>query len=243
MPIPQTTLVGGLIAVALCIGFQTAPASAVTPHSVPPPPAVPLSASAQDLHEAATATFLAANPKPAVLPPSAPAAELAQNRADWYSYLKAVPWDDVFGQWGCTVSDLSVVMSPAGDGASYPTVQDVANCGGVQALTPIAGTLDTKASVLARPANAQLRAQLAAQPLADVLTPLAISSSTYGHVRLGNTTGQSCGLGYFVANGPDATLNSGSINQALVYGVYVNGNWSSRFYNPDFYSGYCANTV
>jgi hypothetical protein len=50
-------------------------------------------------------------------------------------------------------------------------------------------------------------------------------------------------LGSFVANGPDATLNPGSINQALVYGVYQNGNWSSRFYNPNFYSGYCANNV
>jgi hypothetical protein len=224
MTIRKASLIGGIIAAVVCIGLQTAPAFAATSSNTPaaPPIALPVAASAQVSHEAAVGTFLAAHPKPATLTASASAAELTQNRTAWYSYLKAAPWTDIFGQWGCTVSNLNVIMSKADDGNAYPTVQDVANCGGVEALTGIVGTIDTKASVLAQPANAQLRTALTATSSSDaVASPLAVakhcanvsatylcilwdysngligasaqwegSSSTYGHVRLGGTTGQ-----------------------------------------------------
>ncbi|MGJ4844294.1 hypothetical protein [Leifsonia sp. Le1] len=160
MNIRKPALIGGVIATVLLVGMQALPALAVSPATPSASAAPPVSASAQAVHEAAVARFLATNPKPATLTAPASPAVLAQNRTAWLSYLEAAPWTDIFGQWGCTVSDLSVVMSTADDGTSYPTVRDVADCGGVEALTGIVGTIDTTSSVLAQPANAHLRAQL-----------------------------------------------------------------------------------
>jgi hypothetical protein len=177
----KASLVGGVIAAVLCVGLQAAPAIAATSSNTPaaPPGALPAAASAQASHEAAVERFLAAHPKPAALTASASAAELTQNRTAWYSYLKAAPWTDIFGQWGCTVSDLNVVMSKADDGNAYPTVKDVANCGGVEALTGVVGTIDTKTSVLTQPNNADLRAEPAtvdAPAGSGTVTPLTVGT-------------------------------------------------------------------
>lgn len=123
---------------------------------------LPVGEESQASHEAAVAEFLAAHPLPVAPSASASAAELSKSRSVWYAYLTSVPWTDVFGQWGCTVHDLHIVMTSAADGNTYPAVQDVAECGGVEALTGVVGTLETKTSVLAQPANAHLRASLAA---------------------------------------------------------------------------------
>ncbi|WP_349867285.1 hypothetical protein [Leifsonia sp. WHRI 6310E] len=285
MSVRKSTIFGGVLAALLCLGAQAAPALAQAPDSAAladasgttvATAASPISAAAQATHEASVSKYLASHPKPSALSATASPESLQANRAEWFAYLQAAPWTDIFGQWGCTVSNLNVVWSAAGDGNSYPTLQDVVNCGSIEGLTGVAGSLETRSAVLAQPDNAELRASLSASSAKpdSVVTPLAVknhcsnqsstylciiwdtsngligasaqwqgSSATYGHVRLGNTTGQACGLGTFVANGPDGTLNPGSVNQALVYGVYQNGNWSSRFYNPNFYSGYCANNV
>lgn len=162
MTIRKTSLIGAVIAAVVCVGLQAAPAVAAAPHPTSAPVALPVGASAQVVHEAAVVAFLADHAAPAALTASASPAELAENRNAWLAFLKAAAWVDFFGQWGCTVSNLNAAMTQAGDGNMYPTVQDVADCGGVEALTGVVGNVRTKASVLAEPGSAQLRAELAA---------------------------------------------------------------------------------
>lgn len=278
-------VIGSTIAAAvLLLGLQAAPSFAATPATSTPEPvsssALPVAAAAQTSHEARVASFLAAHPKPAPLTSSASTEQLAQNHAQWYAFLQQVPWTDMFGQWGCTVSDVHVAMTVDGNGNSNPTVTDISNCGGVEAVGPMALSLQARSTVLAEPSNAPLRALFQAPaatpaatgattngtvaPLADTArcghsnstydcivfnysngligatTEWEGSSSTYGHVRLGNVGAGSCGLGTFMLNVPDGTINPGSQSQALETGQYYNSYFSARFYNPNYAGGHCA---
>jgi hypothetical protein len=264
--------VAGLAFILSSLGAVAAHAESANGTPRPEPSsssALPVAPAAQSTYEGTVTAFLASHPTPAPLTSSASAEQLAENHAEWFTFLQQVPWTAMFGQWGCTVSDVHVTMSVDGKGETNPSVTDVSFCGGLEAVGPMPLTLKTRSAVLAEPGNASLRT-LFADPAASA-TPLADSSSCghsgstydcivwnysngligatteweggssiYGHVRLGNVGSGSCGLGTFMLNAPDATIPPGGQSQALETGYYYNSYFSSRFYNPNFAGGYCA---
>lgn len=165
----STKLLGGIFAAVICLSATAMPAMAssstsrsagVADGSSAP---LPLSVSVQAAHENAVTSFLRLHPKP-VLPTSASPAELAANRATLYTYLHTVPWTDVFGQWGCTVTDVSIQWTKDIDGTKYPSYSDSANCGGQEALAAVVGTIAPRSAILSEsqdPSLIRLYPQLA----------------------------------------------------------------------------------
>lgn len=228
--------------------------------------ALPLSSSAQTSAENAVTSFLAAHPAP-LAPTDPTAAQTATFYTEWNAYLKIVPWSSLYGQWGCTLKKVSINSSTS---TTAPTFGTISNCGGVEALTPLVGTIATRSSTLASPAGASARSlypstTAAVTPLADqkhcshqASTYLCIVWNTSNGVVAADAEWE--GSGHTPApahsrlgNTPGASCGLGTFvanspTAVLAPGDLVsastiqlsNADWSDRFYDTALYSKYCA---
>jgi hypothetical protein len=107
-------------AVLLVLPVGLAPASAATPTSPAPPTAAQIS-------YARTVAQFASTHTPPVVTSTDPAIYAQQNAAA-YEYLKALPVQALYGQYGCAVSYSAASMQVGGDGVNRATADRVVNC-------------------------------------------------------------------------------------------------------------------
>jgi hypothetical protein len=123
-----------------------------------PEASLPLGVSVQNADQLVIANFLAAHPVP--LESADHSAEsVAISNSQWHTFLAAVPWSALYGQWGCVLKQVEVTPSPA---TSTPTFGTLSNCGGAEALVPLVGTFATRTATLATPEGAPARSLYAA---------------------------------------------------------------------------------
>jgi hypothetical protein len=69
---------------------------------------------------------------------------------DLQAYWKKVPWSDVYGQWGCTISDIQIDFHPTPGtwGAAGTEMSSVEGCPGAsQTHNSLIGKVATKTSL------------------------------------------------------------------------------------------------
>jgi hypothetical protein len=153
-----TTALTALVVVALgAIGpvvAQAAPTSERVVAVSPSPSAnLPLSVSVQNADQLVVANFLASHPVPLESAGrSAPGVPTVNSQ--WHTFLAAVPWSALYGQWGCVLKQVEVTPGPA---KSAPTFGTISNCGGAEVLVPLVGTFATRTATLATPEGAAAR--------------------------------------------------------------------------------------
>lgn len=126
------------------------PGAAVRPS---PKPKLPLGVSVQNADQLFVANFLASHPVPLVAEDHGAAARGTPN-SRWRTFLAAVPWAALYGQWGCV---LKVVKVTPGTDVNGPTVGTISNCGGAESLVGLVGTFATRSDTLATPEGARAR--------------------------------------------------------------------------------------
>jgi hypothetical protein len=219
-----------------------------------------VNAAQQESDALAVAAFAEAHSEP-VLPKGASAVEYAAYEKAIANYWTAVPWSAVAGQWGCTVESVQVDTSQAA-----PVVSETTNCGSnLDAATLLNSSGVVTRSVALRSASAASDAAVKALSVTPQAAQLSYcgptnsvtncvtgngsgvigasatwysSQQTTGHVRLGQVTPNTCGLGSLKSNSADKLLGYGSTTSVNTT-TNVNSGWSARFYNPNFYGGYC----
>jgi hypothetical protein len=113
----------------LLIPTGLASASAATPTSLAPPTAAasPTPPTPEQISYARTVAQFASTHTPPVVTSTDPAIYAQQNAAA-YEYLKALPVQALYGQYGCAVSFSAASMQVGGDGVNRATADRVVNC-------------------------------------------------------------------------------------------------------------------
>ncbi len=247
-----------LAAALLLLPVGLAPASAATPTSPAPPTAAEVS------YARTVAQFASTHTQPAVT--SNDPVIYAQQTEAAYEYLKTLPVQALYGQYGCAVSFSAASMQIGGDGVRRATADRVINC------PPEVNSNLISFNVLPR-----ADAHVAAPSLSTmaIITPQYTVSScsgllssgqhciTYvtttgehdfgytwygsgtitGHVRAGNPgAGQPCANGTFLGNPADHTIGYGSQIIEVTIENY-SSEFSNSFYPPTpaaLRTRYCA---
>lgn len=252
--IASSLLLAALVATPAMAANAAVPAAA-SPH----PTAVDIAPQAQAASESAVASFVAANPTP-ILPANATSAQFMAFSQQLYSYWQRTPWTDVFGQWGCTVSDVQPQFhATAGAWGQAGAAVSMASYCSNAAANPVSGNIASKTQILA--AHPEVAAALAAP--ATSATPNVISEcgststnhiciyqpevgqvATYdeyigtsgtetGHDRIGiwGAGVSGCGAGTLYSTGGTTTMPPGGVNR-LITGANVDTKWSGQYYDP-----------
>ncbi|MDQ1575546.1 MAG: hypothetical protein QOH55_696 [Microbacteriaceae bacterium] len=257
----------GVLAVALTAAFALAGASgaqAATPQ--PSGPEIP--AAAQAASEAAVAAFTATNTAP-VLAATASDAQFLAFSQDLQAYWKKVPWSDVYGQWGCTVSNIQIDFhSTSGAwGTAGTEMSSVEGCPGASHThNPLIGKVAARTSLTtATSPTAPATTSLAIAPTPNLSNCALSGTGNYicigtpsvgvlegenqnqtsvletGHIRLGNPgIGGACGLVTFIGNGPTVTLGN-SQWATYSHSISMSSYWSAIWYDPNEAAIRCGN--
>lgn len=252
-------LVATTCAAGAIVGLGTEAANATTTTS-----ASSTESASQKSAENAVKQFTISHPAPS-LPKAATAAQYRAFSKSLATYWKAVPWSDVYGQWGCSAADVSVdYHATAGTwGAAGAEMSAVTHCSDPTVTqSNMVGNVAPRTTLLASATRARPTAvSLALRGSGTCTTSgsgdyicvnmpstgtlrgsenyIGIGDTT-GHLRLGQVgAGRPCGFGSFIGNSATKTLGSGDY---FVYdhSVSVDSQFSSRWYDPNFSGGVCG---
>jgi hypothetical protein len=236
--------------------------SSAAPSQTFAPSTALVSSAAQAADEQTVAAFAASHALPA-LPTSHTAAQYSAFKSALTAYWKATPWGALAGQWGCTVQYVAVTQDADATGDVTPTLSEETNCGSnleaANLLTTSAAVTRTSALKTLSAANASSTPSPATtlsgcgstNDVKNCITAVVGSTikaastwyseeQTTGHVRLGVSagTGSTCSTGTLFGTSPTQVMGYGS-TVSVIKPMTVDSNWSARFYNPNFYGGYC----
>jgi hypothetical protein len=259
-------LLPGTAAFAVSTG-GSAPAAAhhvslVAPSQTFTPSTALVSANAQAADEQTVVAFAASHALP-VLPTSHTAAQYSAFKSALTAYWTATPWSALAGQWGCTVQSVTVTQDADASGDITPTLSEETNCGSnlqaadllatsaVVTRTSALKTLSTT-SVSSAPSPDTTVSGCGSTGYVNNCITAVIGSTikaastwsseeqTTGHVRLGEGagSGSTCSTGTLLGTSATQVMGYGS-TVSVTKPMTVDSNWSARFYNPNFYGGYC----
>lgn len=174
------------------------------------------------------------------------------------TYWSSVPWSSVYGQWGCTVSDVQISYHGTdGDWGSAGThMSYVASCPSTVTSMDKVGLVESKSAALATATKAAspnsvpgacsggqgsnlICVQMPSTGDLEGGNDNLTSDTETGHVRLGKVGSGACGLGTFITNGPDVTIGYSQIAHASAT-INQDSEYSARFYDPSLAASVCA---
>jgi hypothetical protein len=240
----------------LLIPTGLASASAATPTSPAPPTAAasPTPPTPEQVAFARTVAQFASTHTPPVVNSTDPATYAQQNVAA-YEYLKVLPVQALYGQYGCAVSFSAASMQVGGDGVNRATADRVVSCpAGVDTSLISPNVLPRADAHVAAPSQSTMAVitpqnwvNTCSNTLSSGVHCIGQETTTSehdfkytwygsgtitGHVRAGTAgIGQPCANGTFLGNSADHTIGYGSSIIQVVWPNY-SSTFSNSFYPP-----------